>query len=155
MHWVYSVVHSGVVSHEVDNLIWIILCGFHVGGESASRTLLTQKRSNFQTCNLPNSFFGGMTSNVICGRRGVYVMCLLFITHCARSWIGDLPSVCHPLVVGPFLVGKRPIEDHTDVSHGVDAHCRAFEDGSGGVQEKKGEHKEAAASGYRLTRSLG
>lgn len=79
----------------------------------------------------------------------------MFITHSARSWIRDLPSVCHPLVVGPFLVGKWPIEDHTDVSHGVDAHCRTFKDRSGGVQEKKkGEHKETAASGYRLTHSL-
>lgn len=78
----------------------------------------------------------------------------LLITHSARSWIGDLPSICHPLVVGPFLMGKRSIEDHTYVSHGVNAHCRAFKDRSGGVQEKKGEHKETAASGYRLTHSL-
>ena len=61
----------------------------------------------------------------------------MFITHSARSWVGDLPSVCHPLVVGPLLVGKRPVEDHTDVSHGVDAHRRAFEHRSGGRQEGK------------------
>lgn len=54
----------------------------------------------------------------------------MFITHSARSGVGDLPSVSHPLVVGPFLVGKRAIEDHTNVSHGVDTHCRAFKHGS-------------------------
>lgn len=41
VHRVNGVVHGGVVSHEVDNLIWVILCGFHVGSESTSRTLLT------------------------------------------------------------------------------------------------------------------
>lgn len=45
VYWVYSIVHGGVVSHEVDHLVWVILCGFHVGGESASRTLLTKKDS--------------------------------------------------------------------------------------------------------------
>ena len=44
MHWVYRIVHGGVVSHEVDHLVWVILCGFHVGGESASRTLLEKKK---------------------------------------------------------------------------------------------------------------
>lgn len=63
---------------------------------------------------------------------------LLFTTHSARSWVGDLPSVRHPLVVGPLLVGKRSVEDHTDVGHGVDAHSRAFKHSSGGGQEKKG-----------------
>lgn len=59
---------------------------------------------------------------------------LYFWTHSARSRVGNFPSVRHPLVVGPFFVGKRPIEDHTDVSHGVDAHRRAFEHRSAGEQ---------------------
>lgn len=50
VHRVYSVVHGGVVSHEVDNLIRVILCGFHVGSESASRTLLT---GNFKVKSTP------------------------------------------------------------------------------------------------------
>lgn len=78
----------------------------------------------------------------------------LFITHSAGSWVGDLSSVCYPLVVGPLLVGKRPVEDHTDVGHGVDAHRRAFEHRSGGEQEKKCEHTGTAARGYRLNHSL-
>lgn len=60
---------------------------------------------------------------------------VLLRTHSARSWVGDLPSVSHPLVVGSLLVGKRPIENHTDVSHGVDTHRRAFKHSSGGRQE--------------------
>lgn len=44
MYRVYGIVHGGVVSHEVDDLVWVILCGFHVGGESASGTLLMKKR---------------------------------------------------------------------------------------------------------------
>lgn len=39
VHRVYHIVHGGVVSHEVDNLVWVILCGFHVWGEGATRTL--------------------------------------------------------------------------------------------------------------------
>lgn len=54
----------------------------------------------------------------------------LFFTYSARSWVGDLSSVCHPLIVGPLLVSKRAVEDHTDVSHGVDAHSRAFKHSS-------------------------
>ena len=46
VHWVYRIVHGGVVSHEVDHLVWVILCGFHVGGESASRTLLEKKKKS-------------------------------------------------------------------------------------------------------------
>lgn len=142
MHRVYRIVHGGVVSHEVDNLIWVILCGFHVGGESASRTLLTRK---IKPAIYQIPFAAKTCSDKKDDRefslqwvKGCIHIFLLFITHSARSWVGNLPSVCHPLVVGPFLVGKRPIEDHTDVSHGVNAHSRAFEDGSGGGQEKKG-----------------
>lgn len=77
-----------------------------------------------------------MTDDIVCDRRRL--CCLLFITHSARSWVRDLPSVRHPLVVGPLLVGKRPVEDHPDVSHGVDAHRRAFKHSSVGGQKKKG-----------------
>lgn len=55
----------------------------------------------------------------------------------ARSRVGDLPRVCHPLIVGPLLVSKRSVEDHTDVSHGVDAHRRAFKHSSGEKAENK------------------
>lgn len=33
------VVHGGVVTHEVDDLVGVILGGLHVGGEGSSRTL--------------------------------------------------------------------------------------------------------------------
>ena len=59
-------------------------------------------------------------------------MSLLSVTYSARSWVGDLPRVRHPLVVGPLLVGEGPVEDHADVGHGVHAHRRAFKDGAGG-----------------------
>lgn len=49
------------------------------------------------------------------------------VTHCPRPGVWDLPSVGHPLVIGPLLVSEGPIEHHADVSHGIDAHCRAFE----------------------------
>lgn len=42
MHRVYHVVHGGVVPHKVDHLIWVVLRGFHVRGESASGTLPTK-----------------------------------------------------------------------------------------------------------------
>lgn len=48
--------------------------------------------------------------------------------YCAWAGVGDLPGVGHPLVSGTFLVGKGSIEDHANVSHGVDANGRAFED---------------------------
>lgn len=44
MDWVNHIIHGWVVSHEVDNLVWIILCGFHVWGESPPRTLFKKKR---------------------------------------------------------------------------------------------------------------
>ncbi len=133
MHWIYSIVHGGVVSHEVDNLVWVIFCGFHVGGESASRTLMIKKRINCQTCkHLIN--LAEKKEHVL--HRMTHLP-LLFITHSARSWVRDLPSVCHPLVVGPLLVGKRPIEDHTDVGHRVDAHCGAFKHRSGGGRRER------------------
>lgn len=39
MDRVHRVVHGGVVPHEVDDLIRVILGGLHVGGEGSSRTL--------------------------------------------------------------------------------------------------------------------
>lgn len=39
MDGVHRVVHGGVVTHEVDDLIRVILGGLHVGGEGSSRTL--------------------------------------------------------------------------------------------------------------------
>lgn len=143
MHWVYSVVHSGVVSHEVDNLIWVILCGFQVGGKSASRTLVRNQK--FLLSNL--------LVYLIHGSSNIYVL-----THSARSRVGDFPSVWHPLIVRAFLVGKWPIKDHTDVSHRVHTHCRAFKHRSGGGQEekkRKGEHIKTAARGFRFSHSLG
>lgn len=41
---VNGVEHGGVVPHEVYHLVWIVFSGFHVGGESASRTLSTPRR---------------------------------------------------------------------------------------------------------------
>lgn len=65
MDWVYSVVHSGVVSHEVDNLIWVILCGFQVGGKSASRTLVRNQK--FLLSNL--------LVYLIHGSSNIYIIC--------------------------------------------------------------------------------
>lgn len=45
MHWVDWIVHGGVIPHEVDHFIRIVLGGFHVGGERASRAL-KQKNKN-------------------------------------------------------------------------------------------------------------
>lgn len=50
MDRVNHIIHGWVVSHEVDNLVWIILCGFHVWGESPPRTLF-KKRERGQSCN--------------------------------------------------------------------------------------------------------
>lgn len=44
MDWVNHIIHGWMVSHEVDNLVWIILCGFHVWGESAPRTLFKKEK---------------------------------------------------------------------------------------------------------------
>lgn len=41
--------------------------------------------------------------------------------HRAGSRVGDLPCVGHPLVIGAFLVREGSVENHADVSHGVDA----------------------------------
>lgn len=58
-------------------------------------------------------------------------------TYRAGSRVGDLPSVGHPLVIGTLLVSKGSIEDHSNVSHGVDTHCRAFENRAASKGEKK------------------
>lgn len=39
MYWVHGIVHGGVISHKVNHFIWIVLGGFHVGGEGASWAL--------------------------------------------------------------------------------------------------------------------
>ena len=39
VHRVDRVVHGGVVPHEVDDLVGVVLGGLHVGGERASGTL--------------------------------------------------------------------------------------------------------------------
>ncbi len=46
-----------------------------------------------------------------------------FKAHSARSGVGDLPSVGHPLVIGTLFVGEGSVEDHADVGHGVDTNC--------------------------------
>lgn len=42
--WVYHIMHGWVVSHEVDNLVWVIFGGFHVWGESTTRTLIEKRK---------------------------------------------------------------------------------------------------------------
>ena len=49
------------------------------------------------------------------------------VTYSAGPRVGDLSGVGDPLVVGALLVGEGSVEDHADVSHGVDADRRAFE----------------------------
>lgn len=44
MHRVNHVEHGGVVSHEVDHLVWVILGGLHVWGERAAGTLVKIRR---------------------------------------------------------------------------------------------------------------
>lgn len=44
MHRVNHVKHGGVVSHEVDHLIWVVLGGLHVWGERAAGTLVKTRR---------------------------------------------------------------------------------------------------------------
>lgn len=39
MHRIHSVVHGGMVPHEVDDLVGVVFRGLHVGGKSPSRTL--------------------------------------------------------------------------------------------------------------------
>lgn len=39
VHRVHGVVHGGVVPHEVDDLVRVVLGGLHVGGERATGTL--------------------------------------------------------------------------------------------------------------------
>lgn len=39
VHRIHSVVHSGMVPHEVDDLVGVVFRGLHVGGKSPSRTL--------------------------------------------------------------------------------------------------------------------
>lgn len=46
-----------------------------------------------------------------------------FEAHRAGARVRDLPSVGHPLVIGTLLVGKRSVEHHADVSHGVHTNC--------------------------------
>lgn len=61
-------------------------------------------------------------SRCYCCRVHVWGQCG-FKTHRARSRVGDLPSVGHPLVIGTLLVGEGSVEDHADVGHGVDTNC--------------------------------
>lgn len=63
MDWVNHIIHGWVVSHEVDNLVWIILCGFHVWGESAPRTLF-KKRERGQSCNYDSVWILNMGLNL-------------------------------------------------------------------------------------------
>lgn len=46
MDWVYHIRHGGVVSHEVDNLVWIVFGGFHVWGESTTRALIKKRKGS-------------------------------------------------------------------------------------------------------------
>lgn len=39
VHWIHSVVHCGMVPHEVDDLVGVVFSGLHVGGKSSTRTL--------------------------------------------------------------------------------------------------------------------
>ena len=39
VHRVHRIVHGGVVPHEVDDLVRVVLGGLHVGGERTSGTL--------------------------------------------------------------------------------------------------------------------
>lgn len=50
-----------------------------------------------------------------------------FGTHGSRTRVGHTSCVWPPLVVVSFLVGKGPIEDSADVSHGVNTDRRATE----------------------------
>ena len=59
----------------------------------------------------------------------------------ARSRVGDLPVVGHPLVVGSLLVGEGSVEDHADVSHGVDADRRALEHRAGQRRDRTCQQK--------------
>lgn len=121
MDWVYHIIHGWVVSHEVDNFVWVIFGGFHVWGESTTRALIEQRKGS----KLQFWLFASSTWSYIS------------FTYSARPRVGDLPSVCHPLIVGPLLVSKRAVEDHADVSHGVDAHRWAFKHGSVEKAENK------------------
>lgn len=121
MDWVYHVIHGRVVSHEVDHLVWVIFGGFHVWGESTTRTLFKKRKRSKPQFQL----FAFYTLFQICS------------AYSSRSWVGDLPGVCHPLIVGALLVSKGAVEDHTDVSHGVDAHRRAFKHSSVQKTENK------------------
>ncbi len=40
MHRIHSVVHGGMVPHEVDDLVRVVFSGLHVRGESPTRTLV-------------------------------------------------------------------------------------------------------------------
>lgn len=48
-------------------------------------------------------------------------------TYCSRPRVGNFPSVLCPLVVVAVFVGKRSIEDITDISHRVHTDCRTLE----------------------------
>lgn len=44
VHWIHHVVHGGMVPHEVDDLVWVVFCGLHVGGESPTGTLMKKQQ---------------------------------------------------------------------------------------------------------------
>lgn len=52
MDWVNHIIHGWVVSHEVDNLVWVVFGGFHVWGESTTRALIERKKERVKILTL-------------------------------------------------------------------------------------------------------
>lgn len=46
MDRVYHIIHGRVVSHEVDNLVWVIFGRFPVWGESTTRALIGKRKGS-------------------------------------------------------------------------------------------------------------